>query len=72
MVDHIALVFGVVEAEGAAEVLLQVLGGVVVVAGLHVHGESIPEGVTDKHFELSTHVWKEEQQMCVVEACSYL
>lgn len=43
VVDHIALVFGVVKAERAAQVFRQVLRCVVIVTGLHVHGEGIPE-----------------------------
>lgn len=42
VVNHIALVFGVVEAEGAAQVFGEVVGCVVVVTGLHMHGEGIP------------------------------
>lgn len=43
VVNHIALVFGVVEAERAAQVFWEVLRCVVVVTGLHMHGECIPE-----------------------------
>lgn len=43
VVDHIALVFGVIEAERAAQVFRDVVRCVVVVTGLHVHGEGIPE-----------------------------
>lgn len=43
VVNHIALVFGVVETERAAQVFRDVLGYVVVVTGLHMHGEGIPE-----------------------------
>lgn len=42
VVDHIALVFGVIEAEGAAQVFGDVNGGAVVVAGLNVHSEGMP------------------------------
>lgn len=43
VVDHVALVLGVVEAEGAAQVFRTLLrgGGV---PGLHVHGEGRPAG----------------------------
>lgn len=43
VVDHIALVFGVIEAEGAAQVFRDVGGRTVIVAGLHVNGEGVPE-----------------------------
>lgn len=43
VVNHIALVFGVVEAERAAQIFREVLGCVVVVSSLHMHGEVIPE-----------------------------
>lgn len=49
VVDHIALVFGVVEAERAAQVFREVLRCIVVVSSLHMHGEGIPE--TDAHTE---------------------
>lgn len=42
VVDHIALVFGVIEAEGAAQVFRDVRRCTVVVAGLHVNGEGVP------------------------------
>lgn len=42
VVDHIALVFGVIEAEGAAQVFRDVGRRAVVVAGLHVNGEGVP------------------------------
>jgi len=43
VVNHVALVFGVVEAERAAQVFRKLLGCVVVVTGLHMHIEGIPE-----------------------------
>ncbi len=43
VVNHIALVFGVVEAKRAAEVFREVVRCIVVVTGLHMHGEGIPE-----------------------------
>lgn len=43
VVNHIALVFGVIEAERTAQVFWEVFSCVVVVTGLHVHGEGIPE-----------------------------
>lgn len=43
VVDHIALVFGVVEAERAAQVFREVVRCIVVVTGLHMHGEGISE-----------------------------
>lgn len=43
VVDHIALVFGVVEAEGAAQVFGEILRCIVVVTSLHVHVEAVPE-----------------------------
>lgn len=43
VVDHVALVFGVVEAERAAQVFGELLRRVVVVTCLHVHGEGVPE-----------------------------
>lgn len=43
VVNHIALVFGVVEAERAAQVFRDVVRCIVVVTGLHMHGEGIPE-----------------------------
>lgn len=42
VVNHIALVFGVVEAERAAQVFREVLRCIVVVSRLHMHGEVIP------------------------------
>lgn len=42
VVNHIALVFGVVQTERAAQVFGNVLGRVVVVTSLHVHVEGIP------------------------------
>lgn len=41
MVNHIALVFGVVEAERAAQVFREVVRCIVVVTSLHMHGEGI-------------------------------
>lgn len=46
VVDHIALVSGVVETEGAAKFFRRFLLDIVVVPCLHVHGEVVPE--TDK------------------------
>lgn len=43
MVNHIALVFGVVEAERAAQVFREVFRCIVVVTGLHMRSEGIPE-----------------------------
>lgn len=43
VVNHIALVFGVIEAERAAQVFKDFIRGTVVVACLHMHGEGIPE-----------------------------
>ncbi len=43
VVDHIALVFGVIEAERAAQIFREVFRCVVVVTGLHMHGEGTPE-----------------------------
>lgn len=43
VVDHIALVFGVVEAERAAQVFRDDFRCMVVVTGLHMHGEGMPE-----------------------------
>lgn len=43
VVNHIALVFGVIEAERAAQVFREVVGGAAVVTGLHMHGKGIPE-----------------------------
>lgn len=43
VVDHVALAFGVVEAERAAQVFSEVLWHVVVVTRLYMHGEGIPE-----------------------------
>lgn len=42
MVDHIALVFGVIEAEGAAQVFGDVFRFTAVVTCLHMHGEAVP------------------------------
>lgn len=42
MVDHIALVFGVIEAEGAAQIFGDVFGFTAVVTCLHMHGEAVP------------------------------
>lgn len=42
MVDHIALVFGVIEAEGAAQVFGDVFRFSAVVTCLHMHGEAVP------------------------------
>lgn len=42
VVDHIALVFGVIEAEGAAQVFGDVFRFTAVVTRLHVHGEAVP------------------------------
>ena len=47
MVNHIALVFGVIEAERAAQIFREVVRYVVVVTGVHVHGEVIPD--VDSH-----------------------
>lgn len=47
VVNHIALVFGVIEAERAAQIFGEVVRYVVVVTGVHVHGEGIPE--VDSH-----------------------
>lgn len=49
VVNHIALVFGVIEAERAAQVFGDVVRCIVVVTGLHMHGEGIPE--TDSQTE---------------------
>ena len=43
VVDHVALVLGVVEAERAAQVPGRLLRGAGRVARLHVHGEGVPE-----------------------------
>lgn len=43
VVNHIAPVFGVVEAQRAAEVFREVLRCIVVVTGLHMQVEGIPE-----------------------------
>lgn len=48
VVDHIALVFSVIEAEGAAQVFVDVNRGAVVVAGLHVHSEGMPRRHTHR------------------------
>lgn len=53
VVDHIALVFGVIEAEGAAQVFRDVGRRAVVVAGLHVNGEGVP--VTEDRASEYTH-----------------
>lgn len=45
VVDHVALVFGVVEAEGAAEVFGEVFRLTAVVTRLHVNGEAVPARV---------------------------
>ena len=47
VVDHIALVFGVIEAERAAQVFRQVVRCAAVVTGLHMHGEGVPERDSD-------------------------
>lgn len=41
VVDHIALVFGVIEAEGAAQVFGDVFRFTAVVTGLHMYGEGV-------------------------------
>lgn len=71
VVDHIAPVFGVVEAEGAAQVFRQVLRcSAVVVTGLHVHVEGNPERDThrikDCPDKVSSHF------LCTDEVLSYL
>ena len=43
VVDHVALVFGVVEAEWAAQVPGGLVGSTGRVARLHVNGEGVPE-----------------------------
>lgn len=43
VVDHIALVFGVIEAEGAAQIFGDVFRFTAVVTRLHMHGEAVPE-----------------------------
>lgn len=42
VVDHIALVFGVVEAEGAAQIFGDVFRVTAVVTCLHMNGEAVP------------------------------
>lgn len=41
VVNHIALVFGVIEAEGAAQVFGDVFRFTAVVTGLHMYGEGV-------------------------------
>lgn len=48
VVNHIALVFGVIEAERAAQVFKDVIRCTVVVSCLHMHVEGIPEIETEK------------------------
>lgn len=49
MVDHIALVFGVVEAQRTAQVFGDVIRYVVVVTGLHMHVEGVSETDLQAH-----------------------
>lgn len=60
VVDHIALVFGVIEAEGAAQVFRDVSRRTVVVAGLHVNGEGVPATQIE---EVSIHTLPDEDNM---------
>lgn len=53
MVNHIALVFGVIEAERAAQVFKDVIRCTVVVSCLHMHVEGIPEIETEKKGSLN-------------------
>lgn len=53
VVNHIALVFGVIEAERAAQVFKDVIRCTVVVSCLHMHVEGIPEIETEKKGSLN-------------------
>lgn len=56
VVDHIALVFGVIEAEGAAQIFGDVFRFTAVVTCLHMHGEAVPVMIrrqNKRSFELS-------------------
>lgn len=57
VVDHIALVFGVVEAEGAAEVFGEVFRFTAVVTCLHVHGEAVPARIQRQN-KRTLKLWK--------------
>lgn len=53
VVDHIALVFGVVEAERTAQVFRALLRDADAVTCLHMHGEGIPEVDSQTALEFS-------------------